>query len=167
MNNLMTISGITKTLAVLSVLSLPAPQAEAAAGFLRLKNTVTAQVTPTTDPETIIVLETGVTESKELGGEFTYTKYAVNRMNTRGPGKGTNVGVATLTAPNGDKIFLNTHAKNERNGPGLKWAGTWEFIGGTGRFENIRGHGELLLGGIPSMDSKEPFNCNYEGIFFY
>ena len=93
----------------------------------------------------------GVGKMSHLGR----VEYSLTQCTEPGDGGNASEGTITLVAANGDELYLEHLMLSEMvlgaSGPlGFTFSGTWEAVGGTGRFTNATGAGTLAgVGDIP------------------
>lgn len=123
-----------------------------------------AHLSPTDDPFVLRNDETGQGEATHLG-HFTWADVEYADFGEV-PGGVAVVGSFTMTAANGDKLYgeLATTGSFDTNG-NLLIHGSYEFIGGTGRFADASGSGDIDA--IAYLSPGLPFEGNLRGAIDY
>jgi hypothetical protein len=140
--------------------------AAASARSLHFDFTLAGPAVPTSDDPCVLnVLETGTVSSEQLG-DFKAVGHGVDSMCTRGIGKGDAVALFVFTDKNGNTILATYHTivtvPDVRTSPTvLTWQGTWKFVGGTGKYANIRGSGTVPKS--PLQDVSKTYKCEFDG----
>lgn len=105
--------------------------------------------------------EAGVGQMSHLGR---VAEYGLTQCTVPGPDGTESVGTVTFTAANGDELWIEHTMLSQLidempNGPpdGFTFVGTWEAVGGTGRFTHATGSGTLdgagdILDGVAFFD---------------
>ncbi len=104
-----------------------------------------ANPVPTGDPCILINSEAGSGIATALGMTGWASEEVVDFCADGDPNTAAVEGQLVLTAANGDEIFAVYHTLATVNNEiaVITFAGTYEFTGGTGRFDDIRGSGSL------------------------
>src|SRR5687768_7640672 len=144
--------GVGALLAVLAVLTLSAP-ALAAVEQLPFKGRSSGVVTTTGFDPVAMIASTHVEGQGQAThlGQFTVTGDVDVNVVT-----GIAEGTWTLTAANGDRLFLTMTGRGIDETHGI---GTFTVVGGTGRFEGATGSYEqrITFGGEPGTSPSTPY----------
>jgi hypothetical protein len=161
----MRLLGLVTTLLLIVV----APLAAEAGSLTRVSLDLSLHggITPTADPCVAYGTENGTGTSTALGS-ITYAGFLVDNFCTRGQGEGDFTSISTITAANGDKLYIRVHTPFTFDGVSITWpGGTWVVLGGTGRFAGTRGGGLVGASGIPDVTQTTPYPCHLEGVLLH
>jgi hypothetical protein len=134
---------------------------------LRLIFSVIGNAAFGSDPCVAVVAETGTAADAGLG-TLAYSGSGIDNFCTRGQNEGDLTAIGTLTAMNGDKLYVLFVLPFTFDGVGVTWpGGTWRFLGGSGLYAHIVGSGTLPSGQIPNiaLSATIPFEAEFDGFY--
>lgn len=153
--------------AILSIAALTFAPAKGVAEEIAFRATITgnAHLTPTEDPFVLRNDETGKGVAQPIGrftwADVEYVDFAAI------PGGVAVVATFTMTFENGDQLFgmLITTGALDEHAATLFIQGTYEFTGGTGKFEDATGSGEIEA--VATLGGPLPFAGRMSGTINY
>jgi hypothetical protein len=143
---------VFRNLAVLTVLLLAFPMSAAAAPEQPIRGTVTGEHGPPNFEKPNCPAEAVWRYSSNGVGQMSHlgrVEYTLTQCTAPGPKGIASEGTVKLVAANGDELWLEhtmlSQMFGDESGPplGFTFVGTWEAVGGTGRFAHAVGHGML------------------------
>src|SRR5436190_1301734 len=125
-------------LLMVSVLAAAAPQPSRAKGEVPFRASFDTEFQVTSGPPILNITVQGDGNGLHIGKSKTFTTNQVVNLVT-----GTATATYTVIAANGDTVVFQDEFNVVPTSNGVTFEGTYEIIGGTGRFSGATGHGVL------------------------